>query len=124
MAPIHDRLVEALAPQPGERWLDVATGTGAVALRAARAGAEVVGIDVAPALIEVAQKHAAQEPVSIRFDVGDAQELPYEDARFEVVSSAHGVHFAPDHARAAAELAGLPPGRPAGDHGVAPGRHG
>lgn len=105
MAPIHDRLVEVLAPQPGERWLDVATGTGAVALRAARAGAEVVGIDITPALIEVAQKHAAQEPVSIRFDVGDAQELPYEDASFEVVSSAHGVNFASDQARAAAELA-------------------
>jgi SAM-dependent methyltransferase len=105
MAPIHDRLVAALAPGPGERWLDVATGTGAVALRAARAGAEVTGIDIAPALIRVAKQNAAEQDLPVRFDVGDAQRLPYEDASFDVISSAHGVHFAPDHARAAAELA-------------------
>jgi len=45
LAEIHDELVETLAPQPGERWLDVATGTGEVAARAARAGADVVGLD-------------------------------------------------------------------------------
>jgi len=116
MAPIHDRLVDALAPKPGERWLDVATGSGAVALRAARAGAEVIGIDIAPALIDVAEKRAAEERLSIRFDVGDAEDLPYEDASFEVVSSAHGVHFAPDHARAAAELARVC--RPGGRLGI------
>lgn len=105
MASIHDRLVAALAPGPGERWLDVATGTGAVALRAARAGAEVTGIDIAPALIRVAKQKAVEQELAVVFDVGDAQRLPYEDASFEVISSAHGVHFAPDHARAAAELA-------------------
>jgi SAM-dependent methyltransferase len=105
MASIHDRLVDALAPRPGERWLDVATGTGAVALRAARAGAEVTGIDIAPGLIRVAKQKAAEQELAVLFDVGDAQRLPYEDASFDVISSAHGVHLAPDRARAAAELA-------------------
>jgi SAM-dependent methyltransferase len=116
MAPIHDRLVEALSPKPGERWLDVATGTGAIALRGARAGAEVTGIDITPDLIEIARKHAVDERLAIQFDVGNAQELPYEDARFDVVSSAHGVHFAPDHARAVAELARVC--RPGGRLGI------
>ena len=48
-AEIHDRLIGHLGPRPGERWLDVATGTGPLALRAARAGATVTGVDLAPA---------------------------------------------------------------------------
>jgi len=105
MAPIHDRLTSALAPRPDERWLDVATGTGAVALRAARAGARVAGLDIAPSLIEVGRRKAAEGDLSIQFEVGDAERLPYGDASFDVVSSAHGVHFAADHAAAASELA-------------------
>jgi 2-polyprenyl-3-methyl-5-hydroxy-6-metoxy-1,4-benzoquinol methylase len=58
---VHDTLVERLTPAPGERWLDLATGTGAVALRAARAGAEVTAQDLAPGLIETAKKIAARE---------------------------------------------------------------
>ena len=54
-AEIHDALVERLAPQPGERWLDVATGTGEVALRAARAGADVVGLDIEPGYVAAVQ---------------------------------------------------------------------
>jgi len=103
--PVHDELVARLAPQPGERWLDLATGTGAVALRAARAGADVTGLDLAPALIETAKHLAADEDLAVRFDVGDVERLPYEDASFDVVSSAHGVVFAADHAAVAAELA-------------------
>jgi SAM-dependent methyltransferase len=103
--PVHDELVARLAPQPGERWLDLATGTGAVALRAARAGAEVTAQDLAPALIETARRLAGEQGLQIRFDVGDAERLPYPDASFEVVCSAHGVVFAPDHAAIARELA-------------------
>jgi SAM-dependent methyltransferase len=102
---VHDELVARLAPRPGERWLDLATGTGAVALRAARAGAEVTAQDLAPALIDTATKLAAREGLQVRFDVGDAERLPYPDASFDVVSSAHGIVFAVDHAAVARELA-------------------
>jgi SAM-dependent methyltransferase len=104
MGAIHDRLTAALGPCPGERWLDVGTGTGAIAVRAARAGAQVTGLDLAPPLIETARRLAAEEGLAISFDVGDAEALPYGDASFDVVSSAHGVVFAPDHAAAAREL--------------------
>jgi ubiquinone/menaquinone biosynthesis C-methylase UbiE len=102
---MHDHLVDRLAPSPGDRWLDLATGTGAVALRAARAGAEVTGLDLAPALIETARSRAAEEGLPVRFEVGDAERLPYGDGSFDVVSSAVGVMFAPDHGAVAAELA-------------------
>lgn len=102
-APIHDAIVARLEPGPGVRWLDVATGTGEVALRAARGGADVVGIDIAPAMIEAARAKPGAD--KILFEIGDAQALPYEDASFDVVSSVFGVIFAPDHRQTAAELA-------------------
>ena len=105
LAPLHDHLVEELSPRAGEHWLDAATGTGAVAIRAARAGAEVTGVDLAPRLVETARRLAADEGLDIRFDVGDCEELPYDDASFDVVASAVGVIFAPDHGAVARELA-------------------
>lgn len=102
---IHARVVERLAPQPGTRWLDLATGTGAVARLAARAGADVTGVDLAPALIETAKEISAAEGLSIHFEVGDAEELRYEDGSFDVVTSTCGVMFAPEHAAVARELA-------------------
>ena len=101
----YDALVERLQPAVGKRWLDVATGTGAVAIRAARAGAEVVGLDLAPKLIETARRLAAEEGLEVEFEVGDAQALPYGEAEFDVVSSSFGVIFAPDQGTAAGELA-------------------
>jgi SAM-dependent methyltransferase len=74
-----------------------------VALRAARAGAEVTGLDSSSGMVERARRKG--EGLGIRWDVGDAQELPYADASFDVVSSNFGVIFAPDRAAAAAELA-------------------
>jgi SAM-dependent methyltransferase len=97
----HDLLVELLDPQPGERFLDVGTGSGGVAIRAAARGADVVGVDVSAEAVEAARRAAPQ----VRFLVADAQALPFPDASFDVVASAFGVNFAPDHARAAAELA-------------------
>jgi SAM-dependent methyltransferase len=91
------------------RWLDVATGTGEVALRAARAGADVTGIDIAPAMIEGARAKDAEGRIA--FEVGDAQALPYEDASFDVVTSVFGVIFAPDHRATANELARVGRGR-------------
>jgi SAM-dependent methyltransferase len=97
---VHSQLVERLKPGPGIRWLDVATGTGAVARIAAAAGAEVVGIDIAPRMIELAREKSE----GILFEIGDAQTLPYDDASFDVVSSSFGVIFAPDHRAVAREL--------------------
>jgi SAM-dependent methyltransferase len=105
LAPIHEHLVRALRPAPDVRWLDVGTGTGALAVRAARAGADVTGVDLAPKLIETARRLAAEEGLEIRFEPGDAEALPVEDAAFDVVSSAMGLIFAPDHAAVVRELA-------------------
>jgi len=104
-APIHDRVVEALAIEPGSRVLDVACGTGGVALRAARAGADVVGTDISADQLAKARHAAEAEGLAIQFDEGDCQELPYGDAEFDAVASAFGAIFAPDHERTAAELA-------------------
>jgi SAM-dependent methyltransferase len=116
LANIHEHLIRELDPQPGERWLDVGTGTGAVAVRAARAGAEVVGSDLAPVLIETAKRLAADEGLEIAYEVGDAEELPYGNADFDVVSSSFGAIFAPDHQRVAHELARVT--RPGGRIGL------
>ena len=113
----QEDLVAALQPQAGEKWLDVATGTGAVARMAARAGADVTGLDLAPDLIETARRETEAEGLSIQFDVGDAEALPYEDASFDVVVSTFGVMFAPDHAAVARELARVT--RPGGRLGLA-----
>ena len=102
LADVHDELVARLRPGPGVRWLDVATGTGAVAIRAARAGADVTGVDIAPRLLTQARANADGLP--IRFDEGDAQRLPYPDASFDVVSSVFGAIFAEDHEAVAREL--------------------
>ena len=102
---IHELVVERADPKPGERVLDAATGTGAVAILAARCGAEVVGMDLAPVLIDTAQNRAAHEGVAVLCEVGDAEAMPYEDSSFDVVLSTCGVMFAPDHAAVAHELA-------------------
>ncbi|MQA05014.1 MAG: methyltransferase domain-containing protein [Streptosporangiales bacterium] len=70
----------------------------AIAVRLARAGATVTGVDLAPALIETAKRIAAEEGLAISYQVGDAELLPYEDSEFDVVVSSIGSMFAPDHA--------------------------
>ena len=115
-APIHDRVVAALEIGPGARVLDVACGTGGVALRAARAGADVVGIDISADQLAKARRAAGSEGLAIQFDEGDCQQLPYADTAFDAVVSAFGAIFAPDHERTAAELARVC--RPAGRLGL------
>jgi SAM-dependent methyltransferase len=105
IAVMHDDLVARLGPQPGKRWLDLGTGTGEVAFRAARAGAQVTASDLSPELIETAKRQAADQGLEIDFGVADAERTPYEDASFEIVSSSVGVIFAPDHRAIAGELA-------------------
>lgn len=104
IAVMHDDLVARLDPQPGERWLDVGCGPGAVAMRAARAGADVTGLDLSDVMIETARRRAGDEGLGIAYDVGDAENLPYEDASFDVVSSSVGFFLAPDHEAAARQL--------------------
>jgi len=102
---IHETVVERLGAGPGVHWLDLACGTGAVAERAARAGADVTGIDLAPALIETAKERAQDQGLEIDYRVGDCERLDVEDAAFDAVSSTCGVMFAPDHEATARELA-------------------
>jgi SAM-dependent methyltransferase len=104
-APVVGELIERLKPQPRQRWLDLATGTGQVAIAAARAGAEVTAIDLAEPMIEKARRAADDAGAEIRFDIGDIEYLPYEDACFDVLVSNFGLIFAPDHANVSAELA-------------------
>ena len=93
-----------LAVEPGTRMLDVACGAGQIAIPAARAGARVTGIDIASNLIEQARARAAAEGVDAKFEEGDAEMLPYEDASFDLVVSLIGAMFAPRPERVAAEL--------------------
>jgi SAM-dependent methyltransferase len=97
-------MVEAIELRPGERFLDLACGTGGVALIAARTGAEVTGLDISADQLVKARAAAEAEGLTIRFDEGDAQALPYGDESFDAVASAFGIIFAPDHERAAEEL--------------------
>lgn len=94
-----------LAPMPGERILDVATGTGWTARRLATYGAAVTGIDLGTDLIEAAKSVAAQSQLSIDFKVGDAESLAFEDESFDAVISTCGVMFVRNPQAAANELA-------------------
>ena len=96
--------IDRLAPAPGTRMLDVACGTGNLSWAAARAGAVVTGIDIAPNLIETARARASAEGLKINFDEGDAEQLPYGDASFDTVVTMFGAMFAPRPEMAAAEL--------------------
>ena len=96
--------VQRLAPKPGERVLDVATGTGWSARLAALRGARVTGLDYSETLIHSAREIAEGQGLHITFDVGDAQALPYADGQFDGVMSTFGVIFAGDPVLAAHEL--------------------
>jgi SAM-dependent methyltransferase len=89
---------------PGETVLDVACGAGQLAFPAARAGANVTAVDIATNLIEQAQSRAKAEGVTIRFEEGDAEDLSYDEAAFDVVFSLIGAMFAPRPERVADEL--------------------
>jgi ubiquinone/menaquinone biosynthesis C-methylase UbiE len=104
IADVHAGLVEALAPQPGERWLDIACGAGNVSELAAAAGARVTGIDIAPRLIAVATERAEAAGHDIEYRVGDAEHLDVPDESVDVAVSSFGLIFAPDHDAVAREL--------------------
>lgn len=99
-----EEFIQRTPIKPGDRLLDVACGTGNVAIPAARAGANVTGVDIATNLLEQARKRAAAENLHIEFQGGDAEELPYRDGEFDSVVSMFGAMFAPRPDRVAAEL--------------------
>lgn len=101
---MSELLCEAVDLRPGQRVLDVATGSGNAALAAARRYGEVTGMDYVPALLERGRERAAAERLAISFEEGDAENIPFPDASFDVVLSAVGVMFAPDQEKAAGEL--------------------
>ncbi len=102
--PVAEHLVETVGLRPGSRVLDVATGTGHVAIAAARNFTEVTGIDYVPALLATAEQRALAEGLTVDFREADAERLPFEDGSFDSVLSSIGVMFTADHARAADEL--------------------
>ena len=99
-----DAFVERLGLAQGETVLDVACGTGNLSLPAARRGAVVTGIDIAPNLIEAACRASAGAGLDIRFEVGTAEALPYAGGAFDTVISMFGVMFAARPELALAEL--------------------
>lgn len=114
---VGETLCEALDLRAGEQVLDVAAGNGNATLAAARRGAEVVSTDYVGALLERGRARAAAEGLKAQFEEADAEQLPYENGRFDVVLSTFGVMFTPDQPRAASELARVC--RPGGRIGLA-----
>ena len=96
--------IKRLNLRPGMTVLDVACGTGNLAIPAARAGADVTGVDIAPNLVEQARENAKREGLNAQFDEGDAEALPYADASFDAVVTMFGAMFAPRPELVAAEL--------------------
>jgi ubiquinone/menaquinone biosynthesis C-methylase UbiE len=105
LLPAAVAVVAAADVEAGERVVDVGCGTGNASLLAARAGAQVVGVDPAARLLDVARKQAVAAGLAAHFALGDAAALPLEDASVDAALSVFGVIFAPDPVVAAAELA-------------------
>jgi SAM-dependent methyltransferase len=112
-----EELVESCAIGPGQDVLDVATGSGNVAIVAAQAGARVTGLDLTPELFDAARRRMADAGVEIELIEGDAESLQFGDASFDRVLSCFGVMFAPRQEKAAQELIRVC--RPGGMIGVA-----
>jgi len=101
---IGERLCESVDVSAGQKVLDVAAGNGNAALAAARRGAEVTATDYVEHLLDRAKLRAEADGVKITTQVADAEDLPFEDASFDIVLSTVGVMFTPNPERAATEL--------------------
>jgi ubiquinone/menaquinone biosynthesis C-methylase UbiE len=110
-------LVEECGISAGQRVLDVATGTGNVAIRAAEAGAQVVASDLTPENFEAGRREAQARGTALEWVEADAEALPFGDSEFDVVTSSFGAIFPPSHQRVADEL--LRVCRPGGTIGMA-----
>ena len=100
-----EHVLTRLAPQAGERILDVGTGTGWTARRVAQHGANVTGIDFAADMIAAARRLAAAQHLDVDWRVADAEKLPFANGEFDAVVSTFGVMFVARPGRAARELA-------------------
>jgi SAM-dependent methyltransferase len=100
-----EHCVLRLDPKPGEKILDLATGTGWTSRLVAKRGAQVIGADISADLIAFATQRATEEGLSITYQTGDAEKLPFADGEFDAVISTCGVMFASRPEAAAAELA-------------------
>jgi SAM-dependent methyltransferase len=114
---VGETLAEAADIRAGERVLDVAAGNGNATLAAARRYADVTSTDYVASLLDKGRERARAEALPVRFQVADAEALPFEDGRFDAVLSTFGVMFAPNHAQTAREL--LRVTRPGGRIGLA-----
>lgn len=101
---VGESLAEAADVCAGEKVLDVAAGNGNATLAAARRFASVTSTDYVPALLEKGAVRAAAEGLDVKFEVADAEALPFPDATFDVALSSFGIMFAPNHARSSAEI--------------------
>lgn len=101
---VGESLCEAVDLEAGSRVLDVACGNGNATLAAARRFCEVTGLDYVPELLERAAERARAERLELELIDGDAEHLPFEDARFDVALSTYGIMFAPDQDQAAREI--------------------
>jgi ubiquinone/menaquinone biosynthesis C-methylase UbiE len=97
-------LVDACGIQAGQRVLDVAAGSGNVAIRAASRGAHVIASDLTPEIFESGRQAARAAGVELEWAEADAEALPFDDSSFDVVTSCFGAMFAPDHQKVAREL--------------------
>lgn len=97
-------LVTACGISPGQRVLDVAAGTGNVAIRAAEAGAQVVASDLTPENFDAGRREARAQGVELEWVEADAEALPFGESEFDVITSSFGAMFAPDHQKVADEL--------------------
>ena len=104
VAPVSEHMVRAAGVAAGQRVLDVAAGTGSSAIPAAATGAEVIASDLTPELFEAGRRRAAEAGVELEWVEADAENLPFGDAEFDVVMSAIGAMFAPNHEAVAREL--------------------
>ncbi|MBO0846890.1 MAG: class I SAM-dependent methyltransferase [Nocardioides sp.] len=97
-------LVEATGIGPGDHVLDIAAGTGNVAIPAAATGAQVIATDLTPELLDQGRADASARGVQVEWQVADVENLPFEDGAFDAVTSCVGAMFAPNHQRTADEL--------------------
>ena len=104
LVPAAENMVETCGVGEGTRVLDVAAGDGNVAVAAAKRGAEVIATDITPELVEAGRARSRAEGLDIEWREADAEELPFEDGEFDVVTSAFGAMFAPRAVHTAGEL--------------------
>lgn len=104
LTPLGPHLVDACEIGSGMRVLDVAAGTGNASIPAAARGADVTASDLTPELLEAGRARAETAGVTLDWAEADAENLPFEDGSYDVVMSAIGVMFAPQHQAAADEL--------------------